>query len=173
MQPPKKTDRRRGSTMVEFALAGGASLALMISTIQLSLGMWNYHTLAYAIHETTRYTAVRGRGCTYPGNTCSVSVGTIANKLKANAIGIPAGSLNVTFTADSGAQITCNPLTTCYSDTTIWPPMTNHDNQIGKKITISARYTMNPVMLGIWPGQTATRFGALTLPASSTQTIIF
>ena len=41
--------------MVEFALAGTGTMLLFISTIQLSLGMWNYHTLAYGVHEATRY----------------------------------------------------------------------------------------------------------------------
>ena len=48
---------QRGSAMVEFALAGVGSMILFISTVQLTIGMWNYHTLAYAVHEATRYAA--------------------------------------------------------------------------------------------------------------------
>src|SRR4051812_32726130 len=109
----KRKQRQRGSAMVEFATAGVASTLLLISTFQLAMIMWNYHTLAFAIHETTRYSAVRGYGCTRPGNTCSVTLGTLATKIQSLGIGLPSNVVNVTFTTQSGAATTCNPLNTC------------------------------------------------------------
>src|SRR5262249_5487382 len=82
----KKHSKRRGVAMVEFALAGIASATLLISTVQLSIAMWNYHTLAYATHETNRYISVHGRSCTQGGNTCSINVGNIATRFKTLAI---------------------------------------------------------------------------------------
>jgi hypothetical protein len=135
-----RKNRRRGSAMVEFATAGIASTFILISTFQLAMIMWNYHTMAYAIHEATRYAAVRGYNCTKPGNTCSTTIGGLANKIKSLGIGIPSGTVSVSFKTDSGAVTTCAPLSSCFSNTTVWPPSTNSDNRVDKYITISASY---------------------------------
>jgi Flp pilus assembly protein TadG len=169
----KRRTSERGSAMVEFALAGVASVVLLISTFQLAIGMWNYHTLAYAVHEITRYIAVRGTGCTQPGNTCSVTVGTIAQRIAAVGIGLPSNKVNVTLTTQSGAITPCAPLNTCFSNVTVWPPATNSDNQVGTRITVSAKYQFQGALLFFWPGQAAQSYGAVWLPASSTQQIVF
>ena len=84
----RKSQRQRGVALVEFTIAGIPSMILLISTFSLAMGMWNYHTLAYAVHEGTRYVSVKGKNCTLPGNTCAVSVGTIAQKIGALGIGL-------------------------------------------------------------------------------------
>ena len=173
MPDTAKSRRCRGSAMVEFALAGVASTVMMVGTVAVAYGMWNYHTLAYAIHETTRYAAVHGKGCTNPGSSCSITVGNIANRIASMAIGVPAGSMKVTLTTDSGAETTCNPLTSCSSNGTVWPPATNSDNRLGKQITISASYVYSSPLLFFWPGVGAQQFGTIVFPASSKQTIIF
>ena len=146
---------------------------VLISTFQLAMAMWNYHTMALMVHEATRYAAVRGVGCTKPGNTCSVTVGTIARQISSVGIGIPSDSVNVTLTTDSGAQTSCAPLNSCFSNTTVWPPSSNLDNRTGKLITISAIYQFRSALIFFWPGQGTQKFGAIWLPASSTQSIIF
>jgi hypothetical protein len=163
----------RGSAMIEFTLAGLAAIILLISTFQLSLGMWNYHTLAYAIHQSTRYVAVKGVGCTSAGNTCSVTVGTIANRIAAVGIGVPSNQVNVTFTTDSGVSTICSPLNTCFANATVWPPAANSDNQVGKRITIAAKFRLQSTLLFFWPGQASQSYGAVWLPASSSQQIVF
>ena len=165
--------RQRGSAIVEFTLAGIASIFLIMCTIQLSIGMWNYHTLAYAVHEATRYTAVKGVNCTKGGNTCSVTVGTIAHKVHELAVGVPEDRVIVTLKTDSGAETVCNPLNSCYSNATVWPPASNHDNGVGKQFTISAKYQYRSLMLIFWPGAGSQRIAAVWLPATSTQTILF
>jgi hypothetical protein len=163
----------RGSTAIEFTLAGLAATILLISTFQLAVGMWNYHTLAYAVHDSTRYVAVKGMGCTQPGNNCSVTVGNIARRLAAIGIGVPSGEIVVTLTTDSGAGTVCAPLNACFSNTSVWPPASNSDNQVGKRITVSAKYRYASALLFFWPGQASQSFGAVWLPASSTQGIVF
>jgi Tfp pilus assembly protein PilW len=37
----EKKRRQRGAAMVEFTIAGVAALTLMVSTVQIGLGMWN------------------------------------------------------------------------------------------------------------------------------------
>jgi hypothetical protein len=159
--------------MVEFALAGTGTMLLFISTIQLSLGMWNYHTLAYSVHEATRYVSTHGKGCTALGYTCKITVGTIASKIKTLLIGVPDSSVIVTLTTQSGAVTTCNPLNTCYASTTVWPPASNSDNIVGNRITISAKYQFRSALLFFWPGSGTLQFGTIWLPASSTSSIVF
>ena len=165
--------REYGSAMLEFILAGIASVCLTICTVAVAYGMWNYHTLAYAVHEATRYAAVHGKGCTDPGNNCSVTVGSIMRKIAHNAIGISAERMLVRLSTDSGAQMICNPITACYSSPVVWPPSSNDDNQTGKKITVEAQYQFRSALLYLWPGARIQRIAAVNLPAASTQTIIF
>ena len=165
--------KQRGSAIVEFSLAGVVSCFVLICTTQLAMGMWRYHTLALAVHDATRYVSVHGHGCTKIGYGCSITVANIASKIKAVGIGLPDDSLNITLTTDSGAETACAPLNSCYSTATVWPPSTNNDDRTGKKITISAQYQFKSALLFFWPGQGSQRFGAIWLPASSSQNILF
>jgi hypothetical protein len=169
----KNRNNTRGSSMIEFTLAGLPAIILLISTFQLATGMWNYHTLAYAVHQSTRYVAVKGAGCRLPGNSCAVTVGIIAQRIAAVGIGVPSDQVEVTLTTDSGLSTPCTPLNSCFADTTIWPPADNSDNQVGKRITISAKFKFQAALLFFWPGQTSQSYGAVWLPASSTQEIVF
>lgn len=172
---PRRTTlgSKRGSAMVEFALAGVAAVLLLISTFQLGMAMWNYHTLAMAVHDTTRWMAVKGVGCTQPGNSCSVTVGNIAQHLTSLGIGLPASAVIVTLRTNSGAETTCNPLSSCSANSTVWPPASNNDNALGSYITLSAKYNFQSAMLFWWPGQTGQNYGSFWLPASSQQKIVF
>ena len=169
----RRNTLRRGSAIVEFTLAGIASITVLISTFQLSMGMWNYHTLAYKVHEGTRYIAVHGVSCTKPGNSCAVTVGTLANRINSIGVGIPSGSVDVTLTTESGAVTSCAPLSSCFTNTTVWPPSTNNDNRIGRLVTISANYHFRSALFFFWPGQGSQAIGEIWLPASSTQSIVF
>lgn len=164
---------QKGSAMVEFTLAGIASIFLMISTFEISRGMWNYHTLAYAVREGARYASFRGKGCTNPGNSCSVTVGNIANQIASAAIGVPADQVNVTLMTPSGATTLCSPLNSCFPNVTVWPPATSNDNAPGGSITISAQYTFQSALAVFWPGAPSPKFGTIVFPASSTQIIMF
>ena len=73
----------------------------------------------------------------------------------------------------SSATTTCSPLNSCYTSTTIWPPSSNRDNKVGKKITISAMYQFSSPFLFFWPATETQQVGTIWLPASSTQTILF
>jgi hypothetical protein len=169
----RRNTQRRGSAMVEFCLAGIASITVLISTFQLSMGMWNYHTMAFKVHEATRYIAVHGVGCTKPGNSCTVTVGALANKIDSLGVGILSNSVDVTLTTDSGAVTTCAPLNSCFTNTTVWPPSTNNDNKTGKLVTISANYHFRSALFFFWPGQGSQAIGEIWFPASSTQTIVY
>lgn len=165
--------RQRGSTLLEFTLVGIPSIFLIISVCEIGRGMWNYLTVARAVSAGARLSAIRGRGCSTGPNTCGVSVGTIATTIQNAAIGLPSGSFNVQLSTNSGAVTTCNPLSSCTSSTTPWPPATNSDNVSGSNVTVSAQYTFRSALAMFWPGVGASRFGVFTFPAESTQRILF
>lgn len=164
---------RKGSAIVEFTIAGIPMIFLLFSTLQLAIGMWQYFTLDHAVNVAARYAAVHGATCTSGGNSCGVTVGNIATTLRNAATGVPSGLFNVTLTTDSGAQTTCNPLSTCLSTNTAWPPSSNTDNSVGKNVTVSARYNF-PAALGMfWFHDGGVYFGPVVFPASSTQQILY
>lgn len=159
--------------MVEFSLAGIASITLLLTTIQLCIGLWNYHTLAYSVHEATRYVSSHGRGCVTGTTSCAVSVSDIVAKLASDSLGMSKDTLNATLTTDSGDVTTCSPLTACATNTTRWPPTSNLDNATGKHVTITVSHTFTHAMLLYWPGSFTQHFNSFVLPASSTETIVF
>ena len=169
----RKNKRERGSNIVEFTLAGIPLIFLIYSTIQLSLAMWNYHTLAYTVNEAAHYAAVRGQGCADNGNTCTATVGTLAHQIAFAAVGISPDRLSVTLTTSSSRTQTCNPVSSCFSNDTVWPPATNDDNRPGKNVTVSARYLFPSVLAVFFPGNGSVPFGTIALPATSTQQIVF
>ena len=165
--------RRRGSAMLEFTMAGIAAATMLITTVQVGLGMWNYHTLAYAVHETNRYIIVHGRDCGLGGNSCLITVANIASKLQSNAIGLVPANLSMTLTSNSGTVYTCNPLTSCSTDSTQWPPVNKFDNMAGNNSTIKASYSFNNALIILWFGKSGMRIGNMTLAASSKVPILF
>lgn len=169
----RRNKGRRGSTMVEFALAGIPAIFILISTVDLSIGMWEYHTLANALQEGARAVIPRGRGCTTNGNTCGMTVGTVAQGIAAASVGISPAELNVTLTTASGQSQSCNPLNTCFSNSTAWPPSTNNDDLPGKAITITGQLPFHLAMGMVVAGSHRVDFGAVNLSASSAQTIQF
>jgi Flp pilus assembly protein TadG len=174
MRPPiRNRKRRRGSAIVEFTLAGIAGVMLLMSTVQISLVLWNYHTLAYAVHETNRYIASHGRSCTTGGNACAITVGQIATKFSDYAMGIPGSDVSLLLTAQSGAAFDCTPLSNYKTDTTQWPPVPHSDNYPGRSTTVTAKVTLHPAILMIWFGATSTGAGTITLPATSNIPIVF
>jgi len=170
--PALSRKRQRGSAIVEFAIAGVAACTMMISTVQLGIAMWNYHTLAYATHETNRYIAAHGRSCTTGGNGCAITVGDIATKFKSYASGIPASKINMTLTT-ANASYTCNPLSSYTTDTTQWPPSAHSDNWTGQPSTLTATTTINSALVAIWYGWSGQRISSVTLKSTSKVQIVF
>jgi hypothetical protein len=168
-----RISNRKGSTMVEFSMAGIPAILVVISAVQMSLGMWQYHTLAYAVKAGAQSVVTKGQGCATGGNTCGVTVGTIAQTISSSAIGIVPSDLNVTLTTASGATTTCNPISTCFSNSTAWPPSTNNDNQPGKLVTLSGNFVSHAALAMFCPGSKPVSFSEATLSASASQPIMF
>jgi Flp pilus assembly protein TadG len=173
---PTRASCRRGSVMVEFTLSAIPLLFVTISLFWMGMGMWQYHTLAEAVNETARYAALHGADCV--GQACSTTVEQIANILAGRAAGIPPGLLNVTLTsAASGGTVTCNPLTSCQSNSAAWPTMAGNtavgDSSAGTDISISATYQFrSPIAMWV-PTNGKVQFGTVTLGANSTQPVLY
>jgi Flp pilus assembly protein TadG len=54
MTTSRNPKERGGTSLVEFTLVGIPMIFLLISTFEVARGMWEYHTLAYAVKEGTR-----------------------------------------------------------------------------------------------------------------------
>jgi Flp pilus assembly protein TadG len=164
---------QRGSTMVEFSLAGIPMIFVLISAVQMALGMWQYETLAYAVKTGAQAVVSKGQGCTTGGNSCGTTVGVIATAISRAAIGISPDDLNVTLVTASGAITSCNPIRTCLSSSTAWPPSTNNDNLVGQTITVTGNFTLTSAMAVFYPGSTPVSINAAKLSATATQPLMF
>lgn len=164
---------RRGVTMVEFALATIPVLFVSMSLVWMGVGVWEYHTLVQAVDETARYAAFHGADCA--GQSCSTTVEQIANTLAGRAVGIPAGSMNVTLTS-SAQNYTCDPLSSCQTNSSVWPSLAgNTSYSAGGGTNISIKATLqftSPISMWL-PVGGKMQFAGITLGANSTQPVIY
>lgn len=164
--------RQRGAVTVEFTLVGIPLIFTLISTIEMSRGMWMYQTQAYAINQGVRYLVVHGADCTASGNTCTTTVGSIATVIANDGVGLVPSLWNVKLVSASGSNnVTCNPLSTCLTNNTVWPP--SPDNALGTTVAISGSYPFSSALFMFFPGTTPVHFGTYNLGASSKQAIMF
>lgn len=157
-----------GNALLEFTLTAIPLIFVIISVVQMSLAMWNYHTLNETVKLATRVASVRGVNCA--SLSCAVTVGQIATAITTNGIGLVPASLNVTLT-DSNGSITCNPISSCTSSATKWPR--SGGNATGQVISISGTYPFNGTISMFVPGRGGSLFRPLTFSAISQQVINF
>ena len=169
MKMSRSDSQRRGSTMLEFTITGVPLILTLISLFWMALGMWQYHTIAEAVNATARAASVHGKGCA--GQTCATTVGSVARQLASNAIGIPAGQMNVTLNSTATGQISCNPVSTCYSNSNAFP--SSSANTTSTSLTISATYQLSPAISFWSPWSGGVRFNPIVLGANSSQPIVF
>ena len=159
---------RGGTSLVEFTLIGIPMIFLLISTFEVARGMWEYHTLAYAVKEGTRYASVHGRACEAP-NACQVTVAQVVQTVVNAGTGLLPSALAVTLTSTAGT-VSCSPASTCIgasANNTLWPP--DPANALGSDISISASYPFQSAISMFWPGAgPAVGVATVNFPASST-----
>ena len=161
---------RRGSSLIEFIFLGIPVIFITMSIIEVSLAMWQFHSLSYTVDTATRYAVLHGRGCTQNGNTCWITVGNVATVLTSQAPALDSSKLNVTLYTHASTT-TCNPISTCLSNATQFPNTT--DNGLNLDIKIVASYPVyNPIPM-FWPGTAGTPGNVFTLYATSRQRILF
>jgi hypothetical protein len=132
--------------------------------------MWTYQTLAYGAKELNRYVAVHGTHCGSGTNNCKLTVGNVATAAEAFAIGLSPSTLNLTLTSPS-TSYTCNPVTSCTSNSNPWPP--SADSTVGTTIQVKLQYQVSPGFTMVWGGAKAASYGSYNLGAYSKQRVLF
>jgi Flp pilus assembly protein TadG len=156
--------------VLEFTLVGIPLIFVLVSTFEVARGMWNYHTLAYAVKEGTRYASVHGVNCATSPNTCTVSIAQVTQRILDAGIGLPSDQLRLTFTSTSGS-INCLA-NNCLTNATVWPP--SPGNVVGSSIQIDATYPFQSAISMFWPGAgPGVGFGTVNFPTSSRETVQF
>jgi Flp pilus assembly protein TadG len=149
-----KRKRIRGTAMMEFVMVGIPLIFVVISIEEMARGMWQYHTLQYAVKIANSYAAVHGATCATSPNSCTVNVSNVVNVFSTNAIGVPMTNVAVTLTSENNSA-TCSQVSTCSTSSswnTQWPPATNGDNAVGNWIKFRADYTFSTALAMFWPG---------------------
>jgi Flp pilus assembly protein TadG len=142
--------------MLEFVLVGIPMLFGVISIEEMARGMWQYHTLQYAVKMANSYASVHGATCSSSANSCTVDVSNVVGVFQTNAIGVPMSSVAVTLSSETaGNAVTCSQVSTCSSNSswsTQWPPTASGDNAVGNWIKFRADYTFKTALAMFWPG---------------------
>lgn len=161
--------------MVEFALCGIPLIFVWISTVQMALGMWHYHTLQYATKAAGAYMSTHGASYVAAGNAAP-QIQDIAGVLSTAAIGIPASEIQTTFTAylADGTTTTTHScrLDNCKTDAAAWPP-TGGYNALLNKFEIKTEYQWHNALAMVTPGNGTVNFGAFWFPGYTQQFILF
>jgi len=156
--------------MVEFTMVAVPMICVTTSIMEMSLESWKFASMSYAIEVAARYACTHGRTCTKSGNTCTIRVQDVATLISAQAPSLDSSKLNISLITNSATK-TCNPLSTCLTDTTQFPSST--DNGVGLDIKITATYPMNNPLPMIWFRSVSTSGGSFTLGATTRQTIVY
>ena len=161
---------RRGNTTIEFTLVGIPLLFTLVSIFEVSRGMWNFHTLQYAVKEAARYAAVHGENCSTAPNSCAITVADVAARVRQNGIGLDPNQLTLTLTSVSSSS-SCL-LSACLADSSPWPVAP--DNRPGLVLEIGARYPFRSAIAMFWPGVSGgVQFQAVNLSAAAQERIEF
>ena len=164
------SQRRNGTGLIEFTLLTLPVIFMTLSILEMSLIGWKYHSMAYGVEVAARYACIHGRNCSKNGNSCTITVGNVANVIASQSPALDASQLNVTLTTHA-SSVSCNPLNSCFSNASQFPNST--DNGVGLDVTITATYLFrNPIPFA-WAGQAGSTVGTFTLGATSRQSIVF
>jgi Flp pilus assembly protein TadG len=173
-QPSVPKRRRRGSTLVEFTLLGIPAIFLCVSVVSVSIDMWQFFTLSYAVEQTARYTALHGSTCSLSPNSCTITRANVATYFEGQAIALAAASTTMILNDGSGA-ITCNPVSSCPSSSSTFPSSGNNTPGTNN-VTVTASYALiNPIVM-LWPGAaggSGVKGSSFTVKATSTQEVLF
>jgi Flp pilus assembly protein TadG len=185
----------RGATTIEMTLVGIPIIFLLISTFEISRGMWMYNTCATAVREGVRFATVHGVNCvngTGVPNACEVKANDIVKVIRAGAgnavlnsqgtsnnygpTGAGAAGLDevntiLTFNSTSGSFDCKLDGTSTGSCANRWPP--DVDNGVKKVISVSVKTPFYSALSMFWPGSAPVKFGVVNLWASSSDTVQF
>ena len=163
---------RRGSTLIEFTLTGIPVIFIGIAVCECALAMYEYVSMDNAVTIAARYASAHGVGCTQNGNSCKLTMATIATVIANYTPIMSTSSVTVKFTDNSGST-TCT-LSTCETYTaTYFPSTSSSANAVGNPITISLTHTIRNPMPMFWPPSADAVDTGYPVGATSTQVILF
>jgi len=167
-----RRNHERGSSMLEFTLVAIPIIFVIISILEISRGMWSYHSLVFAVKHGTRFASVHGQNCATAPNACTVTTGQIATLIRNMGAGLEATRTNLTFTSRAGS-FTCR-LDNCVTRGDVWPPAASEANLVGRNVEIQGTHSYQSLVTLFWPGAGGPMtFGAFNLPAASREQIQF
>ena len=162
---------RGGNSVLEFTLVGIPMIFLLISSFEMSRGMWIYHTLANSVKVGARYASVHGQLCATSPKTCTVTAAQVAAQVQNGGIGLDPKQLSLTFTTQGVAPVSC-VLSNCLSKSSGCPDPAGYS--IGNTFEIDATYPFTSMISMFWPGSFSLgTMGTINLPASSKMRIQF
>jgi len=145
----------RGNVVLETALVFVPTMFLFMGLIEVSRGMWMYHTLASAVKTATRYAIVHGETCTSASAECQITVADVTKVFQQRGLGLDTSAVKFSLVA-GGSRLTCETIAACAMDPTAWPPAPN--NLKGQPVELQAQYRFGTVF---WPfGNTGFVFNA-------------
>lgn len=166
----RKLKSRAGHAVIEFVMTGIPMIFAVISIVEMSRGVWVYDTLAHAVETTTRDMAVRGFDCANYVSGCQQTIGGYSQLFSKWATGLDPAQVVVVFQT-ANHSTTCNPLNSCFSNATAWPPA--GDNARNLDIWVSASMPFNSAISMLFFGSAPVAFSRFTLSAKSHQQILF
>jgi TadE-like protein len=179
-----KRARRRGATTIEMTLVGIPLIFTLISIFEISRGMWNYQTLAYAAKEGVRFASVHGINCVSNNNNCPVTIGQVASYVQKAGVGLDPSTTKLIFLSSassdsSGGTITWNTDATCSLAScetgalagTDWPPPSA--SKQGSLIRITITTPFHSALAMFWPGSRPVSFAQVTLSGGSADEVQF
>lgn len=164
--------RQSGSTIVEFTLTGIPMIFAWISLVQMCIGMWNYHTLQYALKMGGSYLSTHGSPSGYCyTNSCRIL--DVAPVIAQYATGMPQSSIFLTFTqvtsssdhTTTGTSTSC-ALKDCLTNTTYFP-------NSAPEFEIKAEYQFKNALGMVAFGGNPVKFGSPWFPAYTHQIVLY
>ena len=174
---PPSIRRQRGNTTLEMTLIGIPLIFILISIFEISRGMWNYHTVAYAAKEGVRYAIVHGQNCGAVGpiaNTCLKKAQDIATVIKNAGVGLNPDQTKLTFKSAGNPDVNAVTLKNCVNGVgncgNNWPVA----NAVGTIIEIDINTEFHSMASLFWPGAgKGISFAATKFYASSQDRVQF
>jgi hypothetical protein len=152
--------------MLEFLLVGIPVIFMILAIVQVSLGMFTYHTLQSAIDVGTRYASIH-----------TGTVETITQQIVTNAPGLVPSKMTLTFSGTTGGTsttagtlstvATC-AASTCLTNNTAFPA----GNAFYDTLTVSGTYPFATPFAMFWPTVGPMKLaGTVNLGATTTQLV--
>jgi Flp pilus assembly protein TadG len=135
-----KSDRRKGSTMIEFAIVLLPLLALIFGSIEMDRMLLAYNALDNAARAGVRYAIVHGNY--YSGTPSVNNVGKVV-RVFANMGIIDSSSMTITESCAAITSSENSAIHVCYGDPTTATPQ--HDGHaIGSTVSVMVAHAYTP-----------------------------